>query len=70
MMSVLLEAAPPRRLNPAIDQNWDAAFKKMAVMGDDALLVRDDSMSDWDDTEWEWCMPNTASPLTSLTTDQ
>ena len=35
-------------------QNWDAAFKKMAVMGDDTLFVPDDAMSDWDDTEWEW----------------
>ena len=34
---------------------WDAAFREMALLGDDAML--DESRpgrSNWDQTEWEW----------------
>jgi antitoxin MazE len=34
---------------------WDAAFREMALRGDDAML--DESRpgrSNWDQTEWEW----------------
>ncbi len=33
---------------------WDEAFRRMAESGDDAMLDGDASMSEWDDTEWEW----------------
>ena len=42
--------AAPRRPR----ENWDAAFEKMAVASDDALLIPDDLAGDWDDAEWEW----------------
>ena len=34
---------------------WDAAFRKMAERGDDALLADvPPSLSTWDEEEWEW----------------
>ena len=33
---------------------WDAAFERMALAGDDALLLPEDVASDWDDEDWEW----------------
>ena len=34
--------------------NWAAAFRKMADLGDDALLYETPSLSNWDKDEWEW----------------
>ena len=33
---------------------WAVAFKTMAANGDDAPLVESASLSDWDETEWQW----------------
>ncbi len=33
--------------------NWDAAFKRMAENKDDELLDSD-SVTQWDESEWEW----------------
>jgi len=33
---------------------WDEAFRTMADLGDDALLDTDQSLSSWDEEEWEW----------------
>ncbi|WP_017324671.1 AbrB/MazE/SpoVT family DNA-binding domain-containing protein [Synechococcus sp. PCC 7336] len=36
-------------------EGWDEAFALMAANGDDRLLdSHDGSLSDWDETEWEW----------------
>lgn len=36
-------------------KNWDAAFKKMAINGDDQLLDSETfSQTEWDESEWEW----------------
>jgi antitoxin MazE len=32
---------------------WDEAFATMSVRGDDVLLD-EDLMAEWDQTEWEW----------------
>ncbi len=37
----------------AARQGWDTAFATMAQAGDDALLD-DNTLSRWDETEWEW----------------
>ncbi len=33
--------------------NWDAAFKRMAENKNDELLDAD-SVTEWDESEWEW----------------
>lgn len=33
---------------------WEAAFMKMALEGDDALLDGDIIQSEWDEKEWTW----------------
>ena len=33
---------------------WGNAFKKMAAMKNDGLLIPDNVKSDWDKNEWEW----------------
>jgi len=33
---------------------WDAAFRKMAERGDDALLDAKPPASSWDAEEWDW----------------
>ena len=35
-------------------QHWDAAFEKMGAAGDDALLIPDDAVNEWDGAGWEW----------------
>ena len=35
-------------------EGWDAAFKRMAAAGDDALLVPDSFEHDWDEEEGAW----------------
>lgn len=36
-------------------EGWDAAFRKMALAGDDRLLDGDlASTSRWDESEWQW----------------
>ena len=43
-------------LTPARDAraDWDAEFKRMAAVGDDALLLPDSMRHEWDEEEWEW----------------
>ena len=45
---IVLSALTPLR------EGWDTAFERMAMAGDDALLLPDDVTSGWDDEEWEW----------------
>lgn len=33
--------------------NWDEAFHRMALRGDDTLLDRE-TPTNWDETEWKW----------------
>lgn len=33
---------------------WEDAFKQMAQKGDDKLLDKEISTSNWDNEEWEW----------------
>ena len=33
---------------------WEDAFRRMAEAGDDQLLDGDHSLTEWDETEWEW----------------
>ena len=34
---------------------WDEAFRRMAEVGDDELLDRENlGQTEWDQTEWEW----------------
>ena len=36
-------------------QGWEEQYQRMAENGDDALLDGDiPSLTDWDETEWEW----------------
>ena len=36
-------------------EGWDAAFRKMALAGDDRLVDGDlASTSRWDESEWQW----------------
>ena len=45
---VIRPASQPR-------EGWDAAFRKMALAGDDQLLDGDlRPTSRWDDSEWQW----------------
>lgn len=37
-----------------VRQGWDKAFRQMAELGDDELVLPDASLSSWDDEEWEW----------------
>ena len=47
---------------PAVDAHgaglrragWDAAFRRMAGRGDDALLDAESPASRWDTEEWDW----------------
>ncbi len=41
------EIPPPR-------QGWEAQYQKMSENGDDALLNGDWSLTEWDDSEWDW----------------
>ena len=46
---VIRDARQPR-------DGWDAAFQAMAQNGDDELLDAEEqnSLSNWDETEWQW----------------
>ena len=35
-------------------QGWEEQYQRMAENGDDALLDADVSLTEWDETEWEW----------------
>lgn len=35
-------------------KGWKEAFQKMASCEDDLLLDEDNSMTLWDETEWQW----------------
>ena len=36
-------------------QGWEEQFRQLAESGDDALLDADaSSLTEWDETEWEW----------------
>jgi antitoxin MazE len=35
-------------------QGWDAAFRTMALRGDDALLDADSTLTSFDEESWEW----------------
>lgn len=39
-----------------VRNGWEESFKKMAEKGDDDIIDKDEigSLSDWDETEWEW----------------
>lgn len=39
-----------------VRENWDDAFKKMAVAGDDKLIDAENlkNQSSWDEEGWEW----------------
>jgi antitoxin MazE len=45
--SLVIRSAKQPRLG------WDEAFAAMSVRGDDVLLD-EDLMAEWDQTEWEW----------------
>jgi antitoxin MazE len=34
--------------------DWPSAFQQMAANGDDLLLDTDQSLTTWEETEWEW----------------
>jgi len=42
--------APARRAR----EGWDAAFERMAAVGDDALPVPEHLRHEWDEEEWDW----------------
>jgi antitoxin MazE len=44
---VIASASSPR-------QGWDAAFRMMALRGDDALLDADSTLTSFDEESWEW----------------
>lgn len=45
---VIRPAANPRA-------NWEQAFEKMRLRGDDVLLEEESvPVSDWDEEEWQW----------------
>lgn len=33
---------------------WDAAFREMAEKGDDVLIDKEQTASQWDESEWQW----------------
>lgn len=37
-----------------VREEWDAAFKKMAVNGDDEPIIDDALSHSWDEEEWQW----------------
>ena len=46
----VLVIAPAREAR----DGWSDAFKIMAQHGDDAPLLNENDMSNWDESEWEW----------------
>jgi antitoxin MazE len=44
----------PARTASKPRKGWDAAFKRMAALGDDRLLDGEQPLTEWDKTEWEW----------------
>jgi len=43
---------PPKTRLHGSRANWDVAFKKMADLKDDDLLIPDDLENNWDKDEW------------------
>jgi antitoxin MazE len=35
-------------------EGWEEQFRRMAECGDDRLLDGDSSLTEWDETEWQW----------------
>ena len=35
-------------------EGWDNAFKLMSELGDDALILEETTVSEWDEKEWVW----------------
>ena len=46
----VLVIAPAREAR----DGWSDAFKAMGTHGDDAPLLNEDDISNWDESEWEW----------------
>jgi antitoxin MazE len=38
----------------SLRSGWELAFKNMHKNADDSLLINDEILNKWDDTEWEW----------------
>ena len=55
-----LDTLPSDEVNGPLDalvprQGWEEHYRRMAENGDDALLDGDiPSLTEWDETEWEW----------------
>ena len=37
-----------------VREGWDAAFKKMAELGDDEPVIEDNITNSWDEEDWQW----------------
>jgi antitoxin MazE len=37
-----------------VREGWDAAFKKMADLGDDEPVIADNITNSWDEEDWQW----------------
>ena len=46
----VLVIAPAREAR----DGWSDAFKVMAEQGDDAPLLNENDMPNWDESQWEW----------------
>ena len=46
----VLVIAPAREAR----DGWSDAFKAMGAHGDDAPLLNENDLSNWDESEWEW----------------